>query len=137
MGMIFAAHLTFINPPTFDLIRSISILSMVILGGMGSVPGAILGATLVTLLNLQILPRLTAELARFNFPDSLDPSQYQRMIFGLLLIIMTIFRPQGILPEDRRKRELSGEDDAIDEEIEGVDDEVPPTEPDQPTNLQK
>jgi branched-chain amino acid transport system permease protein len=110
---------------------------MVILGGMGSVPGAILGATLVTMLNLQILPRVTTELDRFNFPTSLDPSQYQRMIFGLLLIIMTIFRPQGILPEDRRKRELSGEDDAIDEEIEGVDDEIPPTEPDQPTNLQK
>jgi branched-chain amino acid transport system permease protein len=137
MGMIFAAHLTFINPPTFDLIRSISILSMVILGGMGSVPGALLGATLVTLLNLQILPRITTELDRFNFPSSLDPSQYQRMIFGLLLIIMTIFRPQGILPEDRRKRELAGGDDDVDEEIEGVDDEVPPTEPDQPTNLQK
>jgi branched-chain amino acid transport system permease protein len=136
MGMIFAAYLTFINPPTFDLIRSISILSMVILGGMGSVPGALLGGTLVTLLNLQILPRLTTELDRFNFPSTLDPSQYQRMIFGLLLILMTIFRPQGILPEERRTRELAGEDDAVDDEIEGVDDEVPPTEPDQPTNLQ-
>jgi branched-chain amino acid transport system permease protein len=138
MGMLFAAYLSFINPPTFDLIRSISILSMVILGGMGSVPGAILGATLVTLLNLQILPRITTELDRFNFPTSLDPSQYQRMIFGLLLIIMTIFRPQGILPEERRKRELESEEgDDIDDEIEGVEDEVPPTEPDQPTNLQK
>jgi branched-chain amino acid transport system permease protein len=102
------------------------------------VPGAILGATLVTMLNLQILPRITTELDRFNFPTSLDPSQYQRMIFGLLLIIMTIFRPQGILPEDRRKRELASEEgEDIDEDIEGVEDEVPPTEPDQPTNLQQ
>jgi branched-chain amino acid transport system permease protein len=137
MGMIFAAKQTFINPPTFDLIRSISILSMVILGGMGSVPGALLGATLVTLLNLQLLPRITTELDRFNFPAALDPGQYQRMIFGLLLIIMTIFRPQGILPEDRRKRELAGDDNDVDDKIEGVGDEVPPTEPDQPTNIQQ
>jgi branched-chain amino acid transport system permease protein len=53
------------------------------------------------------------------------------MIFGLLLIIMTIFRPQGILPEDRRKLELSGEDEEdedVADEVEGPDD-VPPTEP--------
>lgn len=106
MGMIFAAKQTFINPPTFDLIRSISILSMVILGGMGSLPGALLGATLVTLLNLQILPRLTTELGRLGLPSALDPAQYQRMIFGLMLILMTIFRPQGLLPEDRRSQEL-------------------------------
>jgi branched-chain amino acid transport system permease protein len=145
MGMIFAAKQTFINPPTFDVVRSISILSMVILGGMGSIPGAVLGAVLVTLLNFQLLPRLTTELQNFEewvkttisastgqeiefkLPDL---SQYQRMIFGLLLIIMTIFRPQGILPEERRNRELQGEDeDQIPEEIEGEDD-VPPTEPD-------
>ncbi|NJL34419.1 MAG: branched-chain amino acid ABC transporter permease [Chloroflexaceae bacterium] len=108
MGMIFAAKLTFINPPTFDLIRSINILAMVILGGMGSIPGALLGATLVTLLNLQLLPRITAELeARVEgLPAALDPAQYQRMIFGLLLVLMTIFRPQGLLPEERRSGEL-------------------------------
>ncbi len=136
MGMVFAAKQTFINPPTFDLIRSISILSMVILGGMGSVPGAILGATLVTLLNLQLLPRITDELARFELPAAFDPSQYQRMIFGFLLIVMTIFRPQGILPEDRRRLELSGEPEANDEagQIEAPED-IPPTEPDQPENI--
>jgi branched-chain amino acid transport system permease protein len=145
MGMIFAAKQTFINPPTFDVVRSISILSMVILGGMGSIPGAVLGAVLVTLLNFQLLPRLTTELQNFEMWVKAwinnatgwdiefklpDLSQYQRMIFGLLLIIMTIFRPQGILPEERRNRELRGEDDDdISDEIEGEDD-VPPTEPD-------
>jgi branched-chain amino acid transport system permease protein len=58
MGVIFASKQLFINPPTFDLLRSIGILSMVILGGMGSIPGVILGAVLVTLLDLQILPRI-------------------------------------------------------------------------------
>lgn len=128
MGMIFAAKQTFINPPTFDVIRSIMILSMVILGGMGSIPGAVLGATLVTLLNLQLLPRLTSELSGLGLPSSLDPSQYQRMIFGLLLIIMTIFRPQGLLPENRRRQELVSDED--DEDIVDDDDEEPtPTDP--------
>ncbi|NJK80894.1 MAG: branched-chain amino acid ABC transporter permease [Chloroflexaceae bacterium] len=115
MGMIFAAKLTFINPPTFDLIRSINILAMVILGGMGSIPGALLGATLVTLLNLQLLPRITAELeARVEgLPAALDPAQYQRMIFGLLLVLMTIFRPQGLLPEERRSGELHSDNAPI------------------------
>jgi branched-chain amino acid transport system permease protein len=136
MGMIFAAKQTFINPPTFDLIRSINILAMVILGGMGSVPGAVLGATLVTLLNLQLLPRITTELDQFQLPAALDPAQYQRMIFGLLLIVMTIFRPQGLLPEDRRKLELSGDDDEEvplgeegEQETAAVDD-APPDKPD-------
>ncbi len=141
MGMIFAAHLTFINPPTFDLIRSISILSMVILGGMGSIPGAILGAVLVTLLTLQLLPRLTEELDRFELPSALDPNQYQRMIFGLLLIVMTIFRPQGILPEERRKRELEQPEPAADDisdEVEAeASDDIPPTDPQGNTDLPK
>ncbi|NOK60870.1 MAG: branched-chain amino acid ABC transporter permease [Chloroflexi bacterium AL-W] len=118
MGVIFASKQLFINPPTFDLIRSISILSMVILGGMGSIPGVILGATLVTLLNLQMLPRIATELrglqqAGVPIPAQFDPTQYQRMIFGLMLILMTIFRPEGILPEDRRRQELHGDEEEI------------------------
>jgi branched-chain amino acid transport system permease protein len=118
MGVIFASKQLFINPPTFDLLRSIGILSMVILGGMGSIPGAILGAVLVTLLDLQILPRIATVLrdlqqSGFPIPPQFDPSQYQRMLFGLLLIIMMIFRPEGILPEDRRRQELHHEDEPV------------------------
>jgi branched-chain amino acid transport system permease protein len=111
MGVIFAAKQLFINPPTFDLVRSINILSMVILGGMGSIPGVILGAVLVTLLDLQILPRTATVLreaqdAGFPIPETFDPTQYQRLLFGLLLILMMIFRPEGILPDERRSEEL-------------------------------
>lgn len=113
MGVLFAAKQQFINPPTFDLLRSISILSMVILGGMGSIPGAILGATLITLLNLRILPDIAAQLtiwrrAGLPIPTQIDPVAYQRLLFGLVLILMTIFRPEGFLPETRRKLELKG-----------------------------
>ncbi len=79
MGVLFGAKQLFINPPTFDLLRSISILSMVILGGMGSIPGAILGATLITLLNLRILPDLAAQLTTWRqaglpIPERFNPS---------------------------------------------------------------
>jgi branched-chain amino acid transport system permease protein len=114
MGVLFAAKQQFINPPTFDLLRSISILAMVILGGMGSIPGAILGATLITLLNLRILPDLANQLtiwrrAGLPIPTQIDPVAYQRLLFGLVLILMTIFRPEGFLPEKRRKLELHRE----------------------------
>ncbi|MDW8394616.1 MAG: branched-chain amino acid ABC transporter permease [Anaerolineae bacterium] len=111
MGVLFAAKQQFINPPTFDLLRSIGILAMVILGGMGSIPGAIFGGALVTLLDLQILPRIAAELSALKrqgvgIPDWFDPAQYQRALFGLLLIIMMIFRPAGILPDERHRDEM-------------------------------
>ncbi len=116
MGVLFAAKQQFINPPTFDLIRSIGILAMVILGGMGSIPGVILGGVLVTLLDLQILPRIATELGALKrqgvvIPDWFDPAQYQRALFGLLLIIMMIFRPEGILPDQRRREEAHAIED--------------------------
>ncbi|MEI8306927.1 MAG: branched-chain amino acid ABC transporter permease [Chloroflexales bacterium] len=125
MGVVFAAKQLFINPPTFDLLTSISILSMVILGGLGNIPGVILGAVLVTLLNLQILPRIaeilrSAKSAGLPIPQSFDPTQYQRLLFGLLLILMMIFRPEGILPEDRRRQELHEDEDEPSEESAGA-----------------
>ncbi|MBX0330410.1 branched-chain amino acid ABC transporter permease [Oscillochloris sp. ZM17-4] len=116
MGVIFASKQLFINPPTFDLLRSIGILTMVILGGLGNIPGVILGAVLVTLLDLQILPRIaeilrSAQKAGWPIPAAFDPTQYQRLLFGLLMILMMIFRPEGILPEDRRRQELHEDDE--------------------------
>ena len=55
MGVVFSAKQVFINPESFTFLESIGVLAMVILGGMGSIPGAVLGATVVTVLNLQVL----------------------------------------------------------------------------------
>src|SRR5207237_1286825 len=55
IGVVFAAKQVFINPESFTFLESIGVLAMVILGGMGSIPGAVLGATVVTVLNLQVL----------------------------------------------------------------------------------
>jgi branched-chain amino acid transport system permease protein len=122
VGVLFAAKQVFINPESFTFMESIGVLAMVILGGMGSIPGAILGATGVTILNLQLLKGLSlwlnglrqsgAELtlpllgsyALSQLPAQFEPAKYERMVFGLILILMMIFRPQGILPPRRDRR---------------------------------
>ncbi len=122
MGVVFSAKQVFINPESFTFLESIGVLSMVILGGMGSIPGAILGAAAVTVLNLQVLKGLSLWLNELrnagvtilgynlaNLPTQLEPAKYERMIFGIILILMMIYRPQGILPARRRVRELRGE----------------------------
>ena len=99
---------------------------MVILGGLGSIPGVIVGAAVVTLLNIDWLQSLSLELSRLRqgtgiipliglpwaqLPTQLDPARYQRLAFGLILILMMIFRPEGIIPSRRRQLEMHEGDD--------------------------
>lgn len=121
MGVVFAASRTFVSPETFSLTQSISILVMVILGGLGSIPGVIVGAAVVTLLNIDVLQTLSLTLSSLRqgsgiipiinvpwsqLPSQFDPARYQRLVFGLILILMMIFRPEGIIPSQRRKMEM-------------------------------
>ncbi|WP_400245863.1 branched-chain amino acid ABC transporter permease [Niallia sp. JL1B1071] len=104
MGVVFAAKQMFVDPTSFTYLESTTILVMVILGGMGSVPGVILGAAVVTILNLQVLTELTGWLSQVTtIPDALSPAKMQRFIFGALLIIMTLYRPQGLIPAKNKK----------------------------------
>jgi branched-chain amino acid transport system permease protein len=121
MGVLLAASRTFISPESFSFMQSIGVLSMVILGGSGSIPGVILGAAVVTLLNLQVLQGFSLYLSELRQSDAiipllnfawkdlstqLDPAKYQRLLFGLILILMMIFRPAGLIPAKRRVRKL-------------------------------
>ncbi len=121
MGVLLAASRTFISPESFSFMQSIGVLTMVILGGAGSIPGVILGAATVTILNLQVLQGFSLYLNELRQSDAvipiinfawkdlsnqLDPAKYQRMLFGLILVLMMIFRPSGLIPATRRKREL-------------------------------
>jgi branched-chain amino acid transport system permease protein len=122
MGAIFSAKQLFVSPESFTLLQSITILAMVILGGMGSIRGALVGAMAVTLLNIEVLKSFSDFLARlrqtgyvldlglvsFNFAnlsDQVEPAKYERMIFGIILILMMIFRPSGLIPETRHRLE--------------------------------
>ena len=122
VGVLFAAKQVFINPESFTFMESIGVLAMVIVGGMGSIPGAILGATGVTILNLQLLKGLSlwlnglrqsgavlwlpflGDLPLANLPAQFEPAKYERMVFGLILMLMMIFRPQGILPPKQEQK---------------------------------
>jgi branched-chain amino acid transport system permease protein len=122
VGVLFAAKQVFINPESFTFMESIGVLAMVILGGMGSIPGAIFGATGVTILNLQLLKGLSLWLnglrqsgavlslpflgsySLSQIPVQFEPAKYERMVFGLILILMMIFRPQGVLPPKQEPR---------------------------------
>jgi branched-chain amino acid transport system permease protein len=120
MGVVFAGKQVFINPESFTFLESIGVLAMVILGGMGSIPGAVVGATVVTVLNLQVLKGFSLWLNELknagvtilgyslaDLPTQLEPAKYERMVFGIILVLMMIFRPQGIFPARRRQRELA------------------------------
>ena len=89
-GVIYAEQVNFINPPTFSVLQSILILCMVVIGGMGSIPGAIVGAALVVL-----VPEVFREF-----------DEYRYFAFGVALVAVMIFRPQGLWPSRRRALEL-------------------------------
>lgn len=180
IGVLYAAKQTFVSPESFSLSQSISILAMVIVGGIGSIQGVLLGACVVTLLNLLVLKNLSTQISNWrnvdavlpqaviiivalviaffllraawrlakpyigqrlsissgllniigavvlviialvgivaaatggdfhvrSWPTQLEPARYERLVFGVLLIIMMIFRPAGLMPEGRRRLEL-------------------------------
>jgi len=89
-GAFFAARQGFINPESFTFIESAIVLSIVVLGGMGSQIGVILAAVALT-----ALPEVARQFA-----------EYRMLIFGLVLVLMMIWRPQGLLPATRPHLEL-------------------------------
>lgn len=91
VGVILAAKTTYINPGSFTLLESVMILVAVVLGGMGSIPGVMLGALIVTL-----IPEYFRAL-----------SDYRMLMFGVVLVIMPIFRPRGIIPKLRKHHIVS------------------------------
>ncbi len=101
-GAIFASKLTSIFPHSFSLLISINVLSLIIVGGLGSIPGTIVGAAI-----LVGLPELLREFAEFRW-----------LMYGLLLITMMLMRPEGFVPSDVIKRELHADED--NPELEGA-----------------
>jgi len=93
-GSLYAHYITFIDPSSFTVMESITILLMVIFGGMGSIRGSIVGAVI-----LVVLP----ELLRFLGMPSSIAAPMRQMIYGLLLVVLMIKRPQGIMGEYRFK----------------------------------
>ncbi len=89
-GSLFASYITFIDPSSFVLMESIFMLSMIIMGGLASISGSVIGATVLILL---------PEILRFVGLPSDIAAQMRQAIFGLLLILLMLYRPQGIIGE--------------------------------------
>jgi branched-chain amino acid transport system permease protein len=86
VGSFYAVYLGFISPSSFEFSESMSMMAMVVLGGMGSIPGVIIGSTVLT-----ALPEMLRSL-----------SDYRLVFYGALMVVMMVFRPGGIWGSKKR-----------------------------------
>jgi len=96
-GSIFATMLSSVYPSSFQLLISINVLALIIVGGMGSLPGVVLGS--IALIGL---PELLREFG-----------EYRYLFYGAVLIVMMRLRPEGLWPSDVRQRELHATDETM------------------------
>jgi branched-chain amino acid transport system permease protein len=109
-GVMNAAFTTSITPKDFSFNISITIVIMVVLGGLGSVPGVILGAILLRFFDVYLLGQINEYIhGTLHLFTSIDFNTSKYLIYGLILVAMILLRPQGLIPNRRRARELHGE----------------------------
>ena len=96
-GAIFASKLGSVYPHSFSVFISIFVICLIIVGGMGSIPGVIVGAAA-----LVGLPELLREFA-----------EYRMLVYGAALVAMMILRPEGLWPEAKHKMELRAEENNV------------------------
>ena len=111
-GAFYGAFVKNIFPTSFSFNISILILCMVILGGMGNIYGVILGAIVLQGLNFALLPQIRTWVndigASIDSPllANIDVARYNFLLFGLILVLMMLLRPEGIIPNRQRAEEL-------------------------------
>jgi branched-chain amino acid transport system permease protein len=96
-GSLFAYYSNVISPESFLFMQSVIVVCMVVLGGMGSIPGVIIGAIV-----LQALPQIIRQAAGAARSDF---EVYRMLIYGILIVVMVIFRPEGLIPDKIFRRE--------------------------------
>ena len=110
-GSLFAAMLQFIDPAQFRFDISIMVLSMIILGGLGNIYGVLAGGLLFGIFNFIFVDRVTSWLKSLSTATgvpllAIDLSDKKLFIFGLLLVVMMLWKPEGLFPKAERKAEL-------------------------------
>jgi len=114
-GGLFAAFQGFISPESFTLWESILVVCMIVLGGMGHIPGVLLGAALLTITPEAL--RYLGDLQRAILGHVVvDPTDLRMLLFGVALVAMMLFRPSGLMPSRLRKRELAAEEGVAEQE---------------------
>jgi branched-chain amino acid transport system permease protein len=115
-GAYLGSFLNTVNADQFQFYFSILVLGMVILGGLGSIWGVVLGAIVLSFINNYFIPDVFNSLPAKVGLD-FDMTQITFAIYGFLLVIMMILRPQGLLPERRREAEMTHGDEVSDETL--------------------
>jgi branched-chain amino acid transport system permease protein len=103
-GCALAANLQLVSPDQFGFNVSIFVLAMLVLGGMGNIPGVIVGSLILSALERLILPQGTNFLHGIGVNIDLTNSRF--LIYGVILVAMMLFRPEGLIPSGQRKAEL-------------------------------
>jgi branched-chain amino acid transport system permease protein len=115
-GAFFGTYFTVVNASQFQFGFSIFILAMVIIGGLGSIWGAVVGGLALGYINNYLIPDVLNNLpSKFGLHFQL--TQVEFGIFGFLLVMMMLLRPQGLIPERRRQLELTAEIAAEDAQL--------------------
>ena len=111
-GGLFAGFQGFVSPESFSLTESITVLCMVVIGGMGNIKGVLLGGVLLVALP-EALRHGSGPTQQLLFGKTLiDPESLRMLLFGLALITVMLWRPAGLWPSNQRRRELVVENDA-------------------------
>lgn len=105
-GALFASLQGFISPESFILMESVMVLCMVVLGGMGHIPGVILGAIIVSVTPEVLRDIINPLQQAIAGRRVVDPENLRMLIFGLFMIIIMLVRPGGLWPSSRRRAEL-------------------------------
>jgi branched-chain amino acid transport system permease protein len=106
-GAFLGAYFTTVNAGQFAFSFSIFVLAMIIVGGLGSIWGAVLGALLLSYINYYLIPDVLDSLPK-DLGLSFSLTDLSFGIFGFLLVLVMVLRPQGLWPERRRRLELRG-----------------------------
>ncbi len=104
-GVAYAAKLSLVSPDQFQFNVSVLVLSMLVLGGMGNIAGVIVGSFVLSFINSFLLPQSTS-LAHSIGLVNVDFTNYRFMLYGVILVAMMLFRPEGLIPSRQRKAEL-------------------------------
>ena len=116
-GVAFATHVDGVYAERFNFAISIFLLAMVVMGGMGNVWGVIIGAFLLSWINSTGLPAF-GDTFNSKFGTSIDFPSFTFLLFGLVLILMMLFRREGLVPESRLKMVMHEHDEEVEAELE-------------------
>jgi branched-chain amino acid transport system permease protein len=104
-GVAYGAKLSLVSPDQFQFNVSVAILSMLVLGGMGNIRGIIIGSLVISSLDRFILPQATNFLQN-TVHVNVDLTNSRFLIYGVILVMMMLFRPEGLIPNRQRAAEF-------------------------------